>query len=128
MSQPSRPRARGPAKRRRADQAGDRRFRWSNAACWRPSLRSFPCRRPSRRPRPRPERDLGTITVAQNTTATNISTSAPITSVAELTPLSSFGGDIVNIAAGSGRGIRQRTCTRSRAAPAVTPMRSTGRA
>src|SRR5208337_1755029 len=46
--------------------------------------------------------DLGTITVAPNTTATNISTSAPITSVAELTPLSSFGGDIVRLAAGPG--------------------------
>ncbi|MGB2612924.1 MAG: hypothetical protein WBC80_28455, partial [Isosphaeraceae bacterium] len=46
--------------------------------------------------------DLGTITVSQNTTATNISTSAPITSVAELTPLSSFGGDIVRLAAGPG--------------------------
>src|SRR5208283_3969553 len=46
--------------------------------------------------------NLGTVTVTQNTTATNISTSAPITSVAELTPLSSFGGDIVRLAAGPG--------------------------
>ena len=45
---------------------------------------------------------LGTVTVSQNTTATAIDTMAPITSVSELTPISSFGGDIVTIAAGPG--------------------------
>ncbi len=53
-------------------------------------------------PTPTTNADLGTITVAENTSATSISTSAPITSVAELTPLSSFGGDIVRLAAGPG--------------------------
>jgi hypothetical protein len=45
--------------------------------------------------------DLGTVTVSQNTGAA-IDTMAPITSVSELTPISSFGGDIVTIAAGPG--------------------------
>ena len=45
---------------------------------------------------------LGTVTVTTNTATTPILTSAPITSVAELTPLSSFGGDIVRIKAGPG--------------------------
>jgi len=45
--------------------------------------------------------DLGTVVVSQNTTGT-IDTEAPITSVSELTPASSFGGDIVTIAAGPG--------------------------
>jgi len=45
--------------------------------------------------------DLGIVTVTENTTAT-LDTQAPITSVSELTPASSFGGDIVTIAAGPG--------------------------
>lgn len=45
--------------------------------------------------------DLGIVTVTENTTAT-LDTQAPITSVSELTPASSFGGDIVTVAAGPG--------------------------
>jgi hypothetical protein len=45
--------------------------------------------------------DLGIVTVQENTTAT-LDTAAPITSVSELSPASSFGGDIVTIAAGPG--------------------------
>jgi hypothetical protein len=45
--------------------------------------------------------DLGTVVVSENTAAT-LDTAAPITSVSELTPASSFGGDIVTIAAGPG--------------------------
>ena len=46
--------------------------------------------------------DLGTVAVANDTTAATLSSAAPITSVAETTPLSSFGGDIVRIKAGPG--------------------------
>ncbi len=46
--------------------------------------------------------DLGTVTVSENTAAAITGSAAPITSVAELTPNTSFGGDIVNIAPGPG--------------------------
>jgi len=46
--------------------------------------------------------DLGTVVVAPNTAATTLDSMAPITSVSELTPASSFGGDIVTIATGPG--------------------------
>ncbi len=46
--------------------------------------------------------DLGTLTVSENTAAAITTTEAPITSVAELTSNSSFGGDIVNIEPGPG--------------------------
>ena len=45
---------------------------------------------------------MGIITVEPNTAATALDTAAPITSVSELSPISSFGGDIVTIAAGPG--------------------------
>ncbi len=46
--------------------------------------------------------DLGSVTVSENTTVGSLDTMAPITSVSELTPISSFGNDIVSIAAGPG--------------------------
>ncbi len=54
--------------------------------------------------------DLGTVTVTPGAAAitstttlnTTFVTAAPVTSVSELTPVSSFGGDIVRIAAGPG--------------------------
>ena len=46
--------------------------------------------------------DLGTVTVLENTTATGLNGQAAVTSVSELTPVSSFGGQIVTIAAGPG--------------------------
>jgi hypothetical protein len=46
--------------------------------------------------------DLGSVLVSENTAATTPSSAAPITSVAETTPLSSFGGDMVRIKAGPG--------------------------
>jgi hypothetical protein len=45
---------------------------------------------------------LGTVVVDLDTTQTDLSTAAPITSVAEMTPLASFGGDMVRIQAGPG--------------------------
>src|SRR5208337_577813 len=102
MSQPSRTRARGPAKRRRAVKP-ETPFPLEQRCLLAPYVSLFPVTATfTATTAPTTNADLGTITVAPNTTATNISTSAPITSVAELTPLSSFGGDIVRLAAGPG--------------------------
>src|SRR5271157_4881376 len=102
MSQPSRPQARGSAKRRRAVKP-ETPFPLEQRCLLAPYVSLFPTTVTfTAATAPTTNADLGEITVAQNTTATNISTSAPITSVAELTPLSSFGGDIVRLAAGPG--------------------------
>ena len=102
MSQPSRTRVRGPAKRRRAVQL-ETPFPLEQRCLLAPYVTLFPTVATfTATTTPTTNADLGVITVAQNTTATNISSSAPITSVAELTPLSSFGGDIVRLAAGPG--------------------------
>src|SRR5271166_734014 len=102
MSLPSRTRARGQAKRRRAVQL-ETPFPLEERCLLAPYVTVFPVTATfTATTTPTTNADLGEITVAQNTTATNISTSAPITSVAELTPLSSFGGDIVRLAAGPG--------------------------
>src|SRR5271157_2010562 len=102
MSQPSRPRARGSAKRRRAVKP-ETPFPLEQRCLLAPYVSLFPTTATfTAATAPTTNADLGEITVSQNTTATNISTSAPITSVAELTPLSSFGGDIVRLAAGPG--------------------------
>ena len=57
--------------------------------------------------------------VSENTTAT-IDTMAPITSVSELTPIASFGNDIVTIAAGPG-GVFGNVDLRDFAGPETTP-------
>src|SRR5208283_1165411 len=103
MSQPSRPRARGSAKWRRAVKP-ETPFPLEQRCLLAPYVTLFPviANPITLTTNPTTNADLGEITVSQNTTATNISTSAPITSVAELTPLSSFGGDIVRLAAGPG--------------------------
>jgi len=102
MSQPSRTRVRGSAKRRRAIKPEapvplEQRCLLAPYVSIFPNTVTF-----TATTTPTTNADLGTITVGPTTTATNISTSAPITSVAELTPLSSFGGDIVRLAAGPG--------------------------
>src|SRR5271157_6029309 len=102
MSQPSRPQARGSAKRRRAVKP-ETPFPLEQRCLLAPYVSLFPVTATfTAATAPTTNADLGEITVSQNTTATNISTSAPITSVAELTPLSSFGGDIVRLVAGPG--------------------------
>src|SRR5271166_5373013 len=102
MSLPSRTRARGQAKRRRAVQL-ETPFPLEERCLLAPYVTVFPVTATfTATTTTTTNADLGEITVAQNTTATTISTSAPITSVAELTPLSSFGGDIVRLAAGPG--------------------------
>src|SRR5271157_2642939 len=102
MSQPSRTGARGPAKRRRAIKP-ETPFPLEQRCLLAPYVTIYPTTTTfTATTSPTTNADLGEITVAQNTTAPSISTSAPITSVAELTPLSSFGGDIVRLAAGPG--------------------------
>src|SRR6516165_1201207 len=102
MSQPSRPRARGPAQRRRRDLQIERPVPLEERRLPAPFVTTFPLIA-TFTPAPTPTNAfLGTVTVSENTTATPLDTAAPITSVAELTPNSSFGGDIVNIAAGPG--------------------------
>src|SRR5271166_818164 len=101
MSQPSRTRVRAPAKRRRAVRP-EPPYPLEKRSLLAPFVSIFPLQATFTAATTQTDADLGTVTVTQNTTATNISTSAPITSVAELTPLSSFGGDIVRLAAGPG--------------------------
>src|SRR5271166_3578533 len=101
MSQPSRPRARGSAKRRRAMKP-DAPVPLEQRCLLAPYVSIFPNTVTFTAATTPVNADLGTVTVSLNTAATSISTSAPITSVAELTPLSSFGGDIVRLTAGPG--------------------------
>ena len=101
MSQPSRPRdARHSSASSVAMSSSSDRFRLRHAVSWRRWWRRSADKRRSLRATPT-NADLGTVTVSENTSAT-IDTMAPITSVSELTPASSFGGDIVTIAAGPG--------------------------
>ncbi|HZW35073.1 MAG TPA: hypothetical protein VFF52_30395, partial [Isosphaeraceae bacterium] len=102
MSQPSRPRARGPAQRPRRDLQIEKPVPLEERRLLAPFVSTFPVTA-SFTAAPTPTNAfLGTVTVTENTSATPLDTAAPITSVAELTPNSSFGGDIVNIAAGPG--------------------------
>ena len=108
LSHPDRGR-RGPAKRRRMRQARTTRSRWKSDACWRRFVPTFPVEATFTAATTPTNADLGTVTVSQNTTGDGDRlTPAPITSVAELTPNTSFGGDIVRIKAGSRRRLRQR--------------------
>src|SRR4051812_2564681 len=103
MSQPSRPRASGPAQRRRRDYVleqpvplEDRRLPAPVMSLFQPTVTFIPTT-------PSPTNsDLGTVIVGLGTSIPASGTAAPITSVAELTPNASFGGDIVNIAPGPG--------------------------
>ena len=101
MSLPSRTRVRAPAKRRRAVQL-ETPFPLEERCLLAPYVPLFPTVATFTAATTPIDANLGTVTVTQNTTATSISSSAPITSVAELTPLSSFGGDIVRLVAGPG--------------------------
>src|SRR6516165_5472690 len=104
MSQPSRPRTRGPAQRRRRDHRLDvvstleERYLLTPIVVVTPPAATFT-------PSPTPTNaDLGTVTIAPATTTvpTPYPTQAPVTTVNQLTPASSFGGDIVRIEPGPG--------------------------
>src|SRR5262249_19878198 len=100
MSQSSRPRERGKARRSR-DIKLDRPVPLEPRSLMAPVVSTFPITA-TFTPAPTPtNQNLGTVTLSQNTAAT-IDTMAPITWVSQLTPASSLGGDIVAIAAGPG--------------------------
>ena len=102
MSQPSRPRSRGPVQRRNRDYKIDRPVPLEVRSLMAPVVAIQPLTDTFTAAATPTNADLGTVTVAPSTTAAAVDTMAPITSVSELTPISSFGGDIVTIAAGPG--------------------------
>ncbi len=104
MSQPSRPRSRGTSQRRRRDIKFDQPVPLERRSMMAPVVAVFPLTASftaSTAATP-VNTDLGTVTVSENTAATGLNGMAPVTSVSELTPLSSFGNQIVTIAAGPG--------------------------
>ena len=98
MSQPSRTRAHGPAKRRRQLKP-DMPIPLEERCLLAPFISLFPESATFTAATTPTNAFLGTVTITSTTTGT-IHTAAPITSVTELTPLNSFGGDIVRIKAG----------------------------
>ncbi len=102
MSQPSRPRAHGPAQRRRRDIKLELPTPLEERRMPAPVVALYPLQAVFT-PAPTPTNtDLGSVVVSENTAAATLDTAAPVTSVAELTSNSSFGGDIVNIEPGPG--------------------------
>lgn len=101
MSQPSRPRARGPARRHRALKF-EKPTPLEQRCLLAPVVPVFPLQAEFTAADNPTNAFLGTVVVSPNTDVDPIETAAPITSVAQLTPLSSFGGDIVRIKAGPG--------------------------
>ena len=103
MSQPSRPRARSTAnRRRRRDLKLDRPVPLEQRSLMAPVVTTFPLTATFTAATTPTNDDLGTVVVSENTAATALDSMAPITSVSELAPASAFGGDIVTIAAGPG--------------------------
>ena len=103
MSQPSRPRARGPVeRRRRRDIKLDQPVPLEARCLLAPVVSTYPLQATFTAAATPTNADLGIISIGPNTSATGLDSAAPITSVSELTPISSFGGDIVSIAAGPG--------------------------
>ena len=103
MSQPSRPRSRGTErKRHRRDFKLDQPVPLEQRSLMAPIVASFPLTATfAAAPTPTNTRS-GRRDGLEGTTATSLDTMAPITSVSELTPISSFGNDIVSIVAGPG--------------------------
>ncbi len=89
MSQPSRPRSRGTAERRRRNIKLDRPMPLETRSLMAPVVATFPLQASFTAAATPTNADLGIVTVTENTTAT-LDTQAPITSVSELTPASSF--------------------------------------
>ena len=78
------------------------RSRWKSGRSMAPIVATYPLTASFTAAATPTNSDLGSVTVSENTSAATIDTMAPITSVSELTPVSSFGGQIVTIAAGPG--------------------------
>ena len=96
MSQPSRPRAKATAKRRRQLKP-DVPTPLESRCLLAPVVTTYPTVATFTAADTPTNQFLGTVIVAADTTATTLQTAAPITSVTELTPSSSFGGDIVRV-------------------------------
>src|SRR5579883_213064 len=91
-SQPSRPRARGPAQRPRRDYKFEQPVPLEDRRLPAPVMALFPPT-VSFTPAPTPTNSfLGTVTVGLGSTVAATGTAAPITSIAELTPNTAFGG------------------------------------
>ena len=106
MSQPSRPRTRGPAERRQRSFILDQPVNLEERKLLAPFVVVAPdvvTLVPLANP---PANTVGgSVTVTQDVvpaTASTFESAAPLTSVAEFAPLSEFGGDIVRIQAGPG--------------------------
>ncbi len=104
MSQPSRPWARSPHERRKSRKLTiDRPVPLEKRCLMAPYVATYPLIATFTAAATPSDTNLGTVTVSENTAATTpLDSAAPITSVSELTPISSFGNDIVTIAAGPG--------------------------
>jgi hypothetical protein len=101
MSQPSRPQSRGPAQRRRRELKLEQPIPLESRQLLAPVVTLFPLQATFTAAATPTNADLGSVSVSESSTAAAL-TAAPITSVSELTPNSSFGNDIVNIEPGPG--------------------------
>ena len=107
MSQPSRPRTRGPAERRRRTLSIDRVTLLEERQLLAPVLPLFPLTATLGTTTTTWEHDLAPVTITTgagtaSTTTAGFPSAAPLDSVALLSPNTQFGGDIVRIEAGPG--------------------------
>src|SRR5262249_7402812 len=103
MSQPSRPQARGPAQRRRREMKIEALVQLEQRSLLAPIVSVFPRLAAYTAATPLPTGvNSGGVVVTLGQADGGFLSAAPFTSVTELTPLTSFGGDIVRIKAGPG--------------------------
>lgn len=103
MSQPSRPRAQGSARRRKRNLKIASVVPLEERCLLAPYLPLFPLEADfTATAGTTTNANLGTVVVSQDTTVTDINSAAPITSVSQMTPASTFGGDMVRVKAGPG--------------------------
>ena len=103
MSQPSRPRTRGAAVRKRRKVIFQKPESLEDRKLLAPYLPITPLSASFTAATTPTNADLGTVSIVSSTTsASTFGTAAPYVSVGELTPISQFGNDIVTIQAGPG--------------------------
>ncbi len=101
MTQPSRPRTRGAAQRRRRTLKINQLELLETRQLLAPYVVTSPIAATFTAATTPTNADLGTVSITSST-ATGAVSAAPLVSVGELTPISQFGNDIVQIAAGPG--------------------------
>lgn len=101
MTQPSRPRTRGAAQRRRRTLKINQLELLETRQLLAPYVVTSPITATFTAATTPTNADLGTVSITSST-ATGAVSAAPLVSVGELTPISQFGNDIVQIAAGPG--------------------------